>query len=103
MNTTRRRRIEVLADEPLIPAITRIAASAGIVHYTLLPVSGGAGVRGRWRDDQLSGATSKVMLLLVTSEEHADAFVEQLAPMLETHHLLLMVSDVSVVRGHRFD
>lgn len=103
MNTTRRCRIEVLADEPLVPAITRIAADVGILHHTVLPVSGGAGGRGRWRDDQLSGATSKVMLLLVTSHDHADAFVERLAPLLETHHLLLMISEVEVVRGHRFD
>ncbi|MEY2882364.1 MAG: hypothetical protein RL490_88 [Pseudomonadota bacterium] len=101
--TLHRRRIEVLADEPLIPAIVRIAADAGIVHYTLLPTSGGAGTHGRWRDDQLSGATAKVMLLAVTSAEHADAFIDRMAPLLESHHLLLLSSDVEVVRGPRFD
>ena len=102
-NTIQRRRIEVLADEPLIPAIVRIAAEAGIVHYTLLPTLGGAGAHGRWRDDQLSGATAKVMLLAVTSAEHAVAFVDRLAPMLESHHLLLLSSDVEVVRASKFD
>jgi hypothetical protein len=101
--TIHRRRIEVLADEPLIPAIVRIAAEAGIVHYTLLPTVGGAGAHGRWRDDQLSGATAKVMLLAITSAEHADAFIDRMAPLLESHHLLLLSSDVQVVRGTRFD
>lgn len=100
--TIHRRRIEVLADEPLIPAIVKIAAEAGIVHYTLLPTVGGAGTHGRWRDDQLSGATAKVMLLVITSAEHADAFIDRLAPVLESHHLLLLSSDVEVVRGTRF-
>jgi hypothetical protein len=100
--TIHRRRIEVLADEPLIPAIVRIAAEAGIVHYTLLPTAGGAGAHGRWRDDQLSGATAKVMLLAITSAEHADAFIDRMAPLLESHHLLLLSSDVEVVRGPRF-
>lgn len=101
--TIRRRRIEVLADEPLIAAIVRIAADAGIAHYTLLPTSGGAGAHGRWRDDQLSGATAKVMLLAITSVERAAAFVDRMAPLLESHHLMLLCSDVEVVRGARFD
>jgi hypothetical protein len=98
----RRRRIEVLADEPLISAIVRIAADIGIVHYTLLPTSGGAGSHGRWRDDQLSGATAKVMFLAVTSDDHAQAFADRLAPLLESHHMMLMLSEVDVVRGSRF-
>ena len=98
-----RRRVEVLADEPLIPAIERIAASAGIDHYTLLPTLGGMGHSGRWRDDQVSGATAKVMLLAITSQDHAAAFIDRLAPLLESHHLLLMSSDVEVVRGRKFD
>ena len=44
-DTIHRRRIEVLADEPLVPAIVRLAAEAGITHYTLLPTLGGAGDR----------------------------------------------------------
>jgi|JI8StandDraft_2_1071088.scaffolds.fasta_scaffold29432_3 PII-like signaling protein len=101
--TIHRRRIEVLADEPLVPAIVRIAAEAGITHYTLLPTLGGAGAHGRWRDDQLSGATAKVLLLLITSTEHAQAFIDRLAPLLESHHMMLLCSDVEVVRGAKFD
>jgi hypothetical protein len=103
MNMISRRRIEVLADEPLIPAIVRIASDLGIMHYTLLPTLGGAGAHGRWRDDQLSGATAKLLLLFITSHEHADAFIERLAPLLESHHLMLLISDVEVVRGAKFD
>ncbi|WP_439544685.1 DUF190 domain-containing protein [Sandarakinorhabdus sp.] len=103
MTTILRRRIEVLADEPLIPAIVRIANDVGIIHHTLLPTMGGAGAHGRWRDDQLSGATAKVLLMLITSQDHATSFVEKLAPMLESHHLMLLISDVEVVRGAKFD
>jgi len=98
-----RRRIEVLADEPLIPAIERIAASAGIEHYTLLPTLGGMGHSGRWRDDQISGATAKVMFMAVTTEDVADRLADQLAPLLATHHLMLLISNVEVIRGLRFD
>jgi hypothetical protein len=100
--TSIRRRIEVLADEPLIPAIERIAASAGIQHYTLMPTLGGMGHSGRWRDDQISGATAKVMFMAVTTEEGADRLAEQLTPLLATHHLMLLISAVEVIRGPRF-
>jgi PII-like signaling protein len=101
-DTSHRRRIEVLADAPLVPAIVKLAEKAGITHYTLLPVMGGAGVHGRWHDDQLSGATAKVMLLLVTAEDHAEQFIDLVAPLLESHHLMLMSSAVDVVRGGKF-
>jgi hypothetical protein len=102
-DTTIRRRIEVLADEPLIPAIERIAASAGIEHYTLLPTLGGMGHSGRWRDDQISGATAKVMFMAITTAEGADRLADQLSPLLATHHLMLLISNVEVIRGPRFD
>lgn len=97
------RRIELLADEPLIPAIERLAAQAGIVNYTLLPTVGGMGQHGRWRDDQVSGATAKIMLLAITTPAKADSLVDLVGPLLEPHHMLLLLSDVDVVRGVRFD
>ena len=99
---TRMRRIEVLADEPLIPAIERLAGTAGIHNYTLLPTLGGMGQHGRWRDDQVSGATAKIMLLAITTPERAGQLVELLGPLLEPHRLLLMISDVDVVLGPQF-
>lgn len=99
---TRMRRIEVLADEPLIPAIERLAATAGIHNYTLLPTLGGMGQHGRWRDDQLSGATAKIMLLAVTTPDKADHLVDLITPLLEPHRLLLLLGDVDVVLGPQF-
>jgi len=102
-DTIIRRRIEVLADEPLIPAIERIAGTAGIEHYTLMPTLGGMGHSGRWRDDQISGATAKVMFMAITTEEGADRLAELLTPLLAPHHMMLLVSNVEVVRGPRFE
>lgn len=96
------RRIEVLADEPLILAIERLAASVEIRNYTLLPTLGGVGQHGRWRDDQVSGATAKIMLLAITTPAKAQQLVDLLSPMLEPHGLLLLLSDVEVVSGPQF-
>lgn len=100
---TRLRRVEVLADEPLIPALERLAAEAGIRNYTLLPTLGGMGQHGRWRDDQVSGATAKIMLLAITTPAKAERLVDLVSPLLEPHHMLLLLSEVDVVRAVRFD
>ena len=100
---TRMRRIEVLADEPLIPALERLAAAAGIHNYTLLPTVGGMGQHGRWRDDQVSGATAKIMLLAITTPEKAEQLVDLMSPLLGPHRMLLLLSDVDVVSGPQFE
>lgn len=97
-----RKRIEILGDAPLAPLLVRMTADAGIAGYSLLPVQSGAGRGGAWRDDQLTGATGKVILLTIASDEKAARLVEALAPLLESHGLLLTLGDVQVVRGERF-
>lgn len=100
--TVSRRRIEVLVDAPLARRVVAAAAAAGVTGYTLLPTLGGSGERGAWTDDQITGAESKVIFLTVTSEQKADALVEALTPLLESHGLILMMSEVDVVRGSKF-
>jgi PII-like signaling protein len=102
IETIRRRRIEVLVDAPLARRIINAAHRAGIAGYTLLPTLEGKGRGGHWSDDQISGAQSKQLFLSVTSEEKAAAFVEAVAPLLDSHGLLLLLSDVDVVRGTKF-
>ncbi len=97
-----RRRIEVLVDSPLVRRVVAAAKGAGVTGYTLLPTLGGSGEGGAWTDDQISGADAKVMFLTVTSAAKADALVEALAPLLQSHGLILMISDVSVLRGGKF-
>jgi hypothetical protein len=97
-----RRRIEVLVDAPLMRRVLAAAATAGVTGYTLLPTLGGAGESGSWSDDQVSGAESKIMFLTVTSEQKAEALINALTPLLESHGLILMTSVVDVVRGGKF-
>jgi hypothetical protein len=98
----RRRRIEVLVDAPLARRVIAIARAAGIAGYTLLPTLEGEGRGGHWSDDQISGAQSKRLFLSVTSEDKAQAFVDGIAPLLDSHGLVLLIGDVDVVRGARF-
>ncbi len=102
INTVSRRKIEILVDKPLVRLIAEAAEQAGIGGYTLLRTEGGSGHGGPWHDDQVTGAAAKVMFVTVTSEPKAAALIDKLAPLLDSHSLILATSVVDVVRGEKF-
>ncbi len=103
IETTQRRRIEVLIDTALTRRIVAAAEAAGVSGYTFLPVSGGSGVAGRWDDDQITGgAGAKTLFLTVTNEAKADRLIDALQPLLDSHGLVLFVSIVDVIRGAKY-
>ncbi len=102
IKTVTRRRIEILVDMPLVRRVTALAEQHGITAYSILPVIGGMGSRGRWSDDQLTGAEAKAMFIAISSDAHSDAFIDAVTPLLESHGLILLISPVEVIRGTKF-
>ena len=100
--TTTKIRIEILVDAPLVRRITEAAESVGVTGYTLMRTIAGSGRGGRWIEDQLTGAQTKVVFVTVTGPRRADALIEALKPVLDSHGLMLTRSEVEVVRGDRF-
>jgi PII-like signaling protein len=101
METVTRKRIEILADAPLVPRVIAALKQAGIRGHTLLPALSGTGRSGDWSEERLTGSTKQIVLALA-SEANAQTFVDLAGPLLDSHHLLLTIMDVSVVRGDRF-
>lgn len=102
MDTVTRKRIEIVTDAPLVPRVVAACHAAGISGYTVMPALSGHGRSGDWSEDRLSGAQSKVIVLAIASAERADALLDALGPVLDSHKLLVMVGDVAVIRGERF-
>ncbi len=102
METVTRKRIDVLADAPLVPRIVSALTQAGVHGHTVLPAVSGAGRTGEWSEDRLTGAATKQWVVAIASADHADVLVDALGPLLDSHRLLLTISDVQVVRGDRF-
>lgn len=100
-NTVARKRIDILADAPLLPRLIDALDRCGINGYTVLPALSGAGTTGHWDEDRLTG-TSKIVLMAIASDDHAQKLVDRLAPLLDSHRLLLTLATVDVVRGDRF-
>jgi hypothetical protein len=92
------RRIEVLADTPLLRRICAAADAAGVTNYTLLETAGGRGAHGPWRHEDVTGATDKTLFITVASPEKAEALVAALEPLLDSHDLMLTITETSVVR-----
>ena len=101
IETVIRKRIEILVDSALVRRVTDAIDKAEITGWSVLPVTSGSGRDGRWREERVMG-TDKSLILTISSIEKAEVLVEVLAPMLNSHGLLLTMWDVEVIRGERF-
>jgi hypothetical protein len=90
-------RIEVLVDGPLVPRIAGLADAAGIAAHMLLTTLGGKGRQGRWRRDEVTGATAKQVFVAVTTADKARAFQSAMEPLVETHDLLVITSPAATL------
>ncbi len=95
-------KVEILLDEPLVRRVEAAAERHGLTGWTVLPTLSGAGRSGRWRDDQVTGAASKVLFITVCNHEKAEAFTRELSPVLEAYGSVLLKSRVEVVRPGKF-
>ena len=102
IETVTRKRIEILVDKPLVPRILRYVKEVDISGWSLMHVDRGGGREAEWQDDDVTGAGAKVILLVITNEAKASALIESLAPILDSHGLLMTMGDVQVVRGERY-
>lgn len=102
MNLVKRRKVEIILDEPLTALVANVAERAGISGYTLVRALGGSGRSGPWRDDRITRADTKIVFMSVMPEEKAERFLQELEPALDTHGLLAFSGPVDVLRPERF-
>lgn len=100
--TVQRKRIEILVDNPLVPKIVNYVKKVDISGWSVIKIASGGGRDGRWQQDEVSGAAAKSIVLLIANEEKANQLTDVLAPLLDSHSLLLTIANVEVVRGERF-
>lgn len=96
-------RIDIILDRPLLPEVKRLAREAGLSGHTVLPAIEGEGFAGDWTEDLVTGAQSKLVFMSVTSAAKAQAFLDALEPLLDSHGLVALCAPVSVLRGAKFD
>jgi hypothetical protein len=102
VETVTRKRIEILVDTPLVPRLIKHARDVDISGWSLIHVDAGGGRDGAWQHDDVTGAAAKTIILMIASDEKAQALADVLAPFLDSYRLLLTIGNVQVVRGERF-
>lgn len=102
VETVTRNRIEILVDTPLVPRIVTYLRDADISGWSLMHVDSGGGRDGEWQHDDVTAAAAKTIVVAIASSAKAALLVDRLAPILDSHRLLLTMGEVQVVRGDRF-
>lgn len=100
--TVQRKRIEILVDTPLVPRIIRLVKDVDISGWSVIKIASGGGRDGRWDHDEVTGAAAKSIILMIANDEKTDQLADAVAPLLESHGLLITIGNVAVVRGDRF-
>lgn len=101
IETIIRKRIEILADQALVRRVTAAIDAAGISGWTVLPVESGKGSAGTWHEERVLG-TDKALVVTIANAAKAADLTQSLAPILNSHGLLLTMWDVEVIRGEKF-
>ena len=99
---TERTRIEILVDAPLVPQIVALLSRHAIRGHTVMPTLSGVGEAGSWDDDLITSAQHKVTVLIIAEPGKADTFIEDVAPLLDSHGLIVMLSTINVLRPEKF-
>ena len=102
VETVTRKRIEILVDTPMVPRLIKHIRDVDISGWSLIHIDAGGGRDGTWQQDDVTGAAAKTIMLMIASDEKANALTQALAPFLDSYRLLLSIGDVQVVRGERF-
>ena len=87
------RKIEIVIDRAQASAVVAVLERHGISGWTRLRVDAGSGARGEHRDDGLSGATSRSLILTTCRPELLEPLVEDLRPILKRYGGVCLVSE----------
>lgn len=103
VQTVTRKRIEILTDTALLPRVVDLIEKTDISGYSIVRVAaGGSRAGGKWRTDDLTGASAKSMVIALAPAEKAQALTDAIEPFLSSQGMLLTIGEVEVIRGERF-
>lgn len=100
--TVERLKVEIIFDAPLVDTVTAIVTEAGAGGYTIIRALAGSGRSGRWSEDLMSAADTRMLLLTIATDEVAMEIVNALEPLLDSYGMIVITSRVGVVREGRF-
>jgi len=102
MQTHTRTRLEIIVEATMARRVEEMLMAEGVTGFFAVSGREGGGSSGRWRDDGLSGALEKVMIIAVTVPDVAARVMARLDAFFERYPGVCFVSEVGVMRPQRF-
>ncbi len=102
MDTTARKRIEIIVEAVQAEAVTDMLDRLGAKGWTMLPVIRGRGRQGLRQSGDLSGVLDNVLILCITSEAVAEAVLAARDELLGARPAIVSITDCAVLRAERF-
>ncbi len=102
MKTTRRKKLEIIVEAPVLRHVEAFLAETGVRGWTVLPSLEGAGTSGAWHSAGFTAGEEKRLIMALVSQSVADKALERLAIFFEDYPGVVCVTDVEVLRAERF-
>ena len=102
MQTHRRKKIEVIVEAAVAPAITALLDENGVSGYTVLPTLAGKGQAGRRAASGVIGGMDSVMIVAIVGDAAWQRISAGIYELLRDYSGIVVLSDVDVLRGERF-
>ena len=103
MQTTLKKRIEIVIEAPVIDRLRRVLDDKGVSGYTIVPAVAGRGKHGRWnREGEISDTGRMMVLFAIVDPSELDDMLGAVYAVLSRQIGIVSVSDVQVVRDEHF-
>tara|TARA_R110000868_G_scaffold7071_16_gene38742 strand:- start:1382 stop:1696 length:315 start_codon:yes stop_codon:yes gene_type:complete len=101
--TFRKKRLEIIVEEPILGRLTDALIREKVTGYTIVPALGGYGSAGPWhRENALSRAGHMVVLVCILDERLVETVLSAAYGIVSRQIGIVTLSDVEVVRPDLF-
>ena len=98
-----KKRIDIVAEAPVLKRLEALLEEAGVSGYTVLPALAGRGHHGDWNREGLAGDAGRmVAVFCIVDAARLEAILDKLQTVIARQMAIVAVSDVEVIRGDHF-
>jgi nitrogen regulatory protein PII len=102
MQTTARKKLEIIVEAPVLRRVETFLEEAGVRGWTVLPSLKGHGSGGDWSAGDFTPGQEKRLIIAVAAADVAERVLERLGRFFADYPGIVVVTDVQVLRAERF-
>lgn len=102
MQTTGRKKLEIIVEATVLRRVEQFLAEAGVRGWTVLPSVEGHGSSGDWTSGDFTPGQERRLIVAVATAEVAARAMQRLSDFFADYPGIVFTSDVEVLRAERF-